>query len=173
MQREGFVLDFCPTFRILPFVMSGKNLRSPFQNNTPCCFVHCVRIPVYILAKNKKHPPKRMLLIFWRRERDSNPRVLAHKLISRNTMNVTIRPSASLIFEKSADFSAFLPHICQIFRKSDRKVIENEVWSALKNFLLLTELTFKRSRDIISLSKSKPFLLCRKKMIDKSLVKLL
>ena len=29
-EREGFVLDFCPTFRILSFVMSGKNLRSPF-----------------------------------------------------------------------------------------------------------------------------------------------
>ena len=72
-----------------------------------------------------------MLLAFWRRERDSNPRVLAHKLISRNTMGVTIRPSASLIFEKSADFSAFLLPICQIFRKSDRKVIENEVLSAL------------------------------------------
>ena len=85
----------------------------------------------------------------------------------------TIRPSASLISEKSADFSAFIPAICQIFRKSDRKVIENKVLSALKNFLLLIELTFKRSRDIISLSKSKPFLQNRKKMIDKSLVKLL
>ena len=72
-----------------------------------------------------------MLLIFWRRERDSNPRVLAHKLISRNRGDVTIRPSASLIFEKSADFSAFLPPICQIFRKSDRKVIENEFWTSL------------------------------------------
>ena len=30
LTREGFVLDFCPTFRILSFVMSGKNLRSPF-----------------------------------------------------------------------------------------------------------------------------------------------
>ena len=67
----------------------------------------------------------------WRRERDSNPRVLAHKLISRNRGDVTIRPSASLIFEKSTDFSAFLPPICQIFRKSDRKVIENKGESAL------------------------------------------
>ena len=99
--------------------------------------------------------------------------IILYNLISRNRGDVTIRPSASLIFEKSTDFSAFLPPICQIFRKSDRKVIESKVWSALKNFLLLTELTFKRSRDIISLSKSKPFLLCRKKMIDKSLVKLL
>ena len=68
----------------------------------------------------------------WRRERDSNPREIALKRISRNTRNVTIRPSASLIFEQSADFSAFLLPICQIFRKSDRKVIENEVLSALK-----------------------------------------
>ena len=86
---------------------------------------------LYSRQKARKHPQMRMLLAFWRRERDSNPRVLAHKLISRNTRNVTIRPSASLIFEKSADFSAFLPPICQIFRKSDRKVIENEVWSSL------------------------------------------
>ena len=43
----------------------------------------------------------------------------------------TIRPSASLISEKSADFSVFLLPICQIFRKSDRKVIENEVWLSL------------------------------------------
>ena len=28
-QREGFVLDFCPTFQILSFVTSCKNLRSP------------------------------------------------------------------------------------------------------------------------------------------------
>ena len=66
-------------------------------------------------------------------ERDSNACVLKYKLISRNTMNVTIRPSASLIFKKSADFSAFLLPICQIFRKSDRKVIENEVLSSLKH----------------------------------------
>ena len=32
--------------------------------------------------KSEKHPQMRMLLAFWRRERDSNPRVLAHKLIS-------------------------------------------------------------------------------------------
>ena len=86
---------------------------------------------LYSHEKARKHPQMRMLLAFWRRERDSNPRVLAHKLISRNTMGVTIRPSASLIFKKSADFSAFLLPICQIFRKSDRKVIENEVWTSL------------------------------------------
>ena len=102
---------------------------------------HCVVLftafesHLYSHEKARKHPQKRMLLAFWRRERDSNPRVLSHKLISRNTRNVTIRPSASLIFEKSADFSAFLLPICQIFRKSDRKVIENRVCSALIYFI--------------------------------------
>ena len=32
LVKEGFVLDFCPTFRILSFVMSGKNLRSHIKN---------------------------------------------------------------------------------------------------------------------------------------------
>ena len=40
---------------------------------------------LYILKvkdkKTRKHPQMRMLS-FWRRERDSNPRVLSHKLIS-------------------------------------------------------------------------------------------
>ena len=130
MERASFLI-FARRFEYCLLLCRAKIFGHRSQNNSLGCFVHCVRIPFYILAKNKKHPPKRMLLIFWRRERDSNPRVLAHKLISRNTRNVTIRPSASLIFEKSADFSAFLLPICQIFRKSDRKVIENEVWSAL------------------------------------------
>ncbi len=55
-QREGFVLDFCSTFRILSYVTFRKNLRSPFQNNTPCCFVHCVRIPFIFSRKSKKAP---------------------------------------------------------------------------------------------------------------------
>ena len=131
-EREGFVLDFCPTFRILSFVMSGKNLRSPFTKQHTVLFCSLRSNPcLYSHEKARKHPQKRMLLAFWRRERDSNPRVLAHKLISRNRGSVTIRPSASLIFEKSADFPAFLPPVCQIFRKSDKKVIENEVWSSL------------------------------------------
>ena len=88
--------------------------------------------PFSILAPKKQEaPPNEDASCFWRRGRDSNPRVLSHKLISRNRGDVTIRPSASLIFEKSTDFSAFLLPICQIFRKSDRKVIENEVGSAL------------------------------------------
>ena len=75
-EREGFVLDFCSTFRILFYVMFRKNLRSPFQNNTPCCFVHCVRIPAYILTKKQESTLKwGCFLAFWRRERDSNPRV--------------------------------------------------------------------------------------------------
>ena len=32
LTREGFVLDFCPTFRILSFVMSGKNLMKMIQD---------------------------------------------------------------------------------------------------------------------------------------------
>ena len=81
------------------------------------------------LCQRKKHTER--CASRWRRERDSNPRVFAHKLISRNTMGVTIRPSASLISKKITVFFAFLLPICQIFRKSDRKVIENMVWSSL------------------------------------------
>ena len=72
---KGFALEFCKAFRIGFYIMLCKILRSPFQNNHSGCFVHCVRIRIVILTKNKKHPPKRMLLVFWRRERDSSPRV--------------------------------------------------------------------------------------------------
>ena len=56
-QSEGFALDFCSTFWILSIVMFRKNLRSPFQNNAPCCFVHCVRSPVCSLSKAKNGTP--------------------------------------------------------------------------------------------------------------------
>ena len=53
------------------------------QNNAPYCFVHCVRTPFIFSQKSKKAPSNEdAFLFFWRRERDSNPRVLAHKLIS-------------------------------------------------------------------------------------------
>ena len=55
-QAEGFVLEFCKAFQIGFAVMLCKILRSPFQNNTPCCFVHCVRIPVYNLTKKQEAP---------------------------------------------------------------------------------------------------------------------
>ncbi len=84
--------------------MFRKNLRSPLQNNTLCCFVRCVRIPVYILRQKQKHPLTRMLC-FWRRGRDSNPRELSPKLISSqprydhfDTSACMIKLRESLIF---------------------------------------------------------------------------
>ena len=38
--------------------------------------------PVRILSYAKTKTPHKVVFLFWRRERDSNPRVLAHKLIS-------------------------------------------------------------------------------------------
>ena len=52
------------------------------QNNAPCCFVHCVRIPFLFSPQNKTERRLAFRFVFWRRERDSNPRVLSHKLIS-------------------------------------------------------------------------------------------
>ena len=52
-SREGFVLDFCPTFRILSFVMSGKNLRSPFTKQPFRSFCELRSNPIYILSKAK------------------------------------------------------------------------------------------------------------------------
>ena len=132
MQREGFVLDFCPTFRILSFCYVGQKTSVTVHKTTHWVVLFTAFEPLSLRRLEKERTTRLGGSSFWRRERDSNPRVLAHKLISRNRGSVTISPSASLIFEKSADFSAFLPPICQIFRKSDRKVIENEVLSALK-----------------------------------------
>ena len=108
----------CDRSTVYQMVMLCKIFWSPFESH------------LYSLKK-REAPSGEDAFVFWRRERDWNPRVLAHKLISRNTIRVTIRPSASLIFEKYTDFSAFLLPICQIFRKSDRKVIETEVLSSL------------------------------------------
>ena len=61
------------------------------------------------------------------RAANANPRVLAHKLISKNRDSVTIRPSASLIFEKSKIFPLFFyPSV-----RSFEKVIENGKFSSL------------------------------------------
>ena len=81
-RGRGIALDFCSPSRIISFETLRKNLRSPFQNNTPCCFSHCVRIPIIFSPKSKKAPSFEDASRFWRRERDSNPRVHAHKLIS-------------------------------------------------------------------------------------------
>ena len=37
-RKKGFVLDFCPMFRIFYFVTSGKNFRSPFTKQLPGVF---------------------------------------------------------------------------------------------------------------------------------------
>ena len=62
--ERGIALDFCSPSRIISFETFRKNLRSPFQNNTPCCFSHCVRIPIIFSPKSKKHPQMRMLPAF-------------------------------------------------------------------------------------------------------------
>ena len=61
--ERGIALDFCSTFWIMSFVTFRKNLRSPFQNNTPCCFDHCVRIPI-IFSRKQESTPLRMLPAF-------------------------------------------------------------------------------------------------------------
>ena len=77
-EAEGFVLEFCKAFRIGFNVMLCKILRSPFTKQLTGLFCSLRSNPIYILAKNKKHPQLRMLLVFWRRQRDSNPRGLSH-----------------------------------------------------------------------------------------------
>lgn len=85
-----------------------------------------------VLYSKKQKAPYAKGAFYYVRRLDSNPRdALMIYEISRNRGGVTISPSASLIFEKSTDFSAFLSPTCQIFWRSDRKVIENEVWSSL------------------------------------------
>ena len=107
-QREGFVLDFCSTFRILYSVMFRKNLRSPFQNNTLCCFVRCVRIQFATPVKQKIHPTG--WISVWRRGRDSNPRELSPKLISSSCKAGSFCPSLSLISAKISELvTALLP----------------------------------------------------------------
>ena len=55
--REGFVLDFCPTFRILSFVMSGKNLRSPFTKQLTGLFCKLRSNPYLYSRQSKKGTP--------------------------------------------------------------------------------------------------------------------
>ena len=82
-NREGFVLDFCSTFWILSYVTFRKNLRSPFTKQRTVLFCSLRSNPcLYSHEKARKHPQMRMLLAFWRRERDSNPRARERKLIS-------------------------------------------------------------------------------------------
>ena len=102
-RREGFVLHFCSTFRIEFYVMFCKNLRSPFQNNTPCCFVHCVRIPFIFSPKQKRDAVWRPVLL-WRRERDSNPRGIAPKLISSHRALIPFSASTCLFLPNFARF---------------------------------------------------------------------
>ena len=59
-----------------------QNSSVTVQKQHTVLFSHCVRIPVYILHQNKNGAPIGTPFLFWRRGRDSNPRVLAHKLIS-------------------------------------------------------------------------------------------
>ena len=58
IDSRGIVLDFCEMFQIEFFVMSRKNLRSPLQNNSPGCFVRCVRFPFYIGPPKNKAAPR-------------------------------------------------------------------------------------------------------------------
>ena len=44
--------------------MLCKNLRSPFKNNTLCCFLTAFESPNIILSKTKKHSLARMLSCF-------------------------------------------------------------------------------------------------------------
>ena len=118
-SREGFVLDFCSTFWILSFVTFRKNLRSPFQNNHLGCFVHCVRIPIYILTKKQESTLQRgCFSLFWRRERDSNPRVLAHKLISSHRALIPFSASTCLFLP---NFARFRPIFQDLLSKSPQK----------------------------------------------------
>ena len=58
---EGFVLDFCPTFRILSFVMSGKNLRSPFTKQLTGLFCS-LRSNLSLRRSKKEEPPDWVVL---------------------------------------------------------------------------------------------------------------
>ena len=121
-RRKGFVLDFCPTFRILSFVTSCKNLRSPFTKQLTGLFYSLRSNPyLYSYEKARKHPQMRMLLAFWRRERDSNPRVLAHKLISSHRALIPFSASTCLFLP---NFSPFPPHFSRSSIKIAAKLIE-------------------------------------------------
>ena len=52
-EREGFVLDFCSTFRIGFYVTFRKNLRSPFTKQLTGLFCSLRSNPIYILGKAK------------------------------------------------------------------------------------------------------------------------
>ena len=88
-EAEGFVLEFCKAFRIGFNVMLCKILRSPFTKQLTGLFCSLRSNPIYILAKNKKHPRLRMLLVFWRRQRDSNPRGLSHPNCFQDSLVMT------------------------------------------------------------------------------------
>ena len=55
--REGFVLDFCPTFRILSFVTSCKNLRSPFTKQLTGLFCSLRSNPCLYSQQSKNGTP--------------------------------------------------------------------------------------------------------------------
>ena len=83
-QREGFVLEFCKTRSANCLIMSCKILRSPLKNISQMFFLTLRSNPSIsfnneikwaALARSTTH-------FIWRRERDSNPRGIAPKLIS-------------------------------------------------------------------------------------------
>ena len=53
---QGFVLDFCSTFRICFYVMFRKNLRSPFKNSALCCFFTAFESQLYTHNKKQRIP---------------------------------------------------------------------------------------------------------------------
>ena len=100
--RDSFLI-FARRFGYYLLLRRAKIFGHRSQNNSLGCFVHCVRIPVCILAKQKRNAFWRPVLL-WRRERDSNPRVLAHKLISSHRALIPFSTSSCLLLPKFRPF---------------------------------------------------------------------
>ena len=52
-ERDSFLI-FARRFGYYLLLRRAKIFGHRSQNNSPCCFVHCVRIPIYILTKKQE-----------------------------------------------------------------------------------------------------------------------